>query len=170
MQIYSDPSRRRSIDIDRLPDPVTLHGYPFSFEWIRCGKISNALSPGNKTCYEPFHLVKTRKIDGRKDGGIPTRVGFCRTHGAPFSAEVIIKLERIASDRRASQDASEARNEQIRKNERIMAAAPALLEAAQTMYELHKDGVSHQLQARQRAAALTALRDAIAAATGEEKN
>ena len=54
-------------------------------------------------------------------------------------------------------------------NARLIAAAPALLEAAQAMYELHKDGVSHQLQLFQRRAALTALRAAIAAATGEEE-
>ena len=56
--------------------------------------------------------------------------------------------------------------EEIAANLRLAAAAPALLEAAQAMYELHKDGVSHQLQLFQRRAALTALRDAIDAATG----
>ena len=54
-------------------------------------------------------------------------------------------------------------------NARLIAAAPALLEAAQAMYELHKDGVSHQLQFHQRAAALEVLRAAITTATGEEK-
>jgi hypothetical protein len=45
----------------------------------------------------------------------------------------------------------------------------ALLKTAQAMYELHKDGVSHQLQAHQREAALTALHAAIATATGEKE-
>ena len=59
--------------------------------------------------------------------------------------------------------------EEIAANLRLAAAAPALLEAAQAMYELHKDGVSHQLQFHQRAAALEVLRAAITTATGEEK-
>ena len=54
-------------------------------------------------------------------------------------------------------------------NARLIAAAPALLEAAQAMYELHKDGVSHQLQFHQRAAAIVVLRAAITDATGKEK-
>jgi hypothetical protein len=49
----------------------------------------------------------------------------------------------------------------------------ALVKAAQAMYELHKDGVSHQLQLpNRRKAALEALRDAlvkIATATGEKE-
>jgi hypothetical protein len=36
-----------------------------------------------------------------------------------------------------------------------------LIAAAQGMYELHKDGVSHQLQAHPRDAAVIALRDAL---------
>jgi hypothetical protein len=52
---------------------------------------------------------------------------------------------------------------------RAVNALPALLAAAQGMYELHKDGVSHQLQLYQRKAALTALHAAITAATGEER-
>ena len=75
----------------------------------------------------------------------------------------------------AKQDAEERRDA---ANARLIAAAPSLLEAAQGMYEMHKDDVSHQLQSTpgvrlarvyQREAALTAIRDAIAAATGEEE-
>ena len=57
----------------------------------------------------------------------------------------------------------------LKEDMRLFAAAPALLEAAQAMYELHKDGVSHQLQFHQRAAAIVVLRAAITTATGEEK-
>ena len=59
--------------------------------------------------------------------------------------------------------------EEIAANLRLAAAAPALLEAAQAMYELHRDGVSHQLQFHQRAAALVVLHAAITTASFTEE-
>lgn len=151
-----------------LPDPVTLSGFTFTFEWVRCG--ANRVT--HTACYPFFKLIRTKRLGiGYLDS---TRVGFCREHGQPFSADVTIQLERIARDRRARSYATEAEWAQIRKNKRLLAAAPALLEAAQAVLTLSPDtyaiGSSQRgsdtewdLQRKQ-----DALRDAIAAATGEE--
>ena len=111
-----------------LPDPVTLSGFTFTFEWVRC--VANRVT--HTACYPFFKLIRTKRLGiGYLDS---TRVGFCREHGQPFSADVTIQLERIARDRRARSYATEAEWAQIRKNKRLLAAAPALLEAAQAMY------------------------------------
>ena len=91
---------------------------------------------------------------------------------AAILADAIAAMARSDAPYQEMRRQARARREQ--SWERLLARAEnaegqrdILLKAAQGMYELHKDGVSHQLQLYQREAALKALRDAIAAATGE---
>ena len=149
----------------RLPDPVTLHGYTFTFEWVACG-----VSPiTNATCYDPFKLIQTKRTG--LVWGDSTRVGFCREHGQPFSADVTLELVSLARDQRARSDASEASDKQCLKDARLMAAAPTLLAAAADVlhywdkYIARLDGADVSLHHP----VLSRLHYAIDAATREEK-